>query len=764
MIQPVSPSRPAIFSKGFHVLCAASLCALCVETSAAFTPETAAPDAWAPFTQNPWIEPGSALDFSAMRGTDAPAGCHGRVIAVGNHFEFEGLPGVPQRFYGINLCFGANYPETPEDARRFAANLARMGYNAVRIHHHDGAWAGAHASRGVESQKSKVESPRFQSASRETNGLRPETCDVRLATAVDGGTDDIDRLDALAAACIENGLYLTTDLYVSRRVKWRDCGIDRDGDFGGDDFKRIVYAHEGVFSNYCAFARAFFSHRNPYTGRTWAEEPALGWISLVNEDAIGWDVEKQAAIPEYQAAWRDFLARMRAEKGGAWNDVPDAFPETADGDALPARAYRLFIGDLWVRFTGRVRGLLDALGCRALVTSLNGGSFFSPEHYATRAAYDYCDIHFYVDHPAFLGKSWSLPARVGNADFLVRGPENRGVALPLEHRLLEKPFAVTEFDYCFPNPSRGGGALAAGALASLQDTDALWRFCWSHKKVAIAKPEEAAIESFDVGADPLRQAAERLFVALFLRRDVSPLHRTLAIRIPPEKLADVSVTGPTKWGARDWCRWMGWFAKVGVTMSPELPPGVTDGGAWPEVSAKKYRDSLRDIPADALPGDGQVGIDWTNGVMSVSVPRTCAVFGPSGILRAGALEADIGAEPATVWATALDGETLADARRILVGHLRDVKNSGMEFEDETCRIMNTKGSVPLLARKATIRISLEMGDTRDGGDISVWRLDQTGRRLGQVQVPAAREGGKISFDAETVAADGSVAFFHEISR
>ena len=95
-------------------LCAVSLCVLRAETSAAFTPETAAPNDWAPFTQNPWIEPGSALDFSPMRGTEAPAGCRGRVVAVGNHFEFEGLPGVPQRFYGINLCFGANYPETPD--------------------------------------------------------------------------------------------------------------------------------------------------------------------------------------------------------------------------------------------------------------------------------------------------------------------------------------------------------------------------------------------------------------------------------------------------------------------------------------------------------------------------------------------------------------------------------------------------------------------------------------------------------------------------
>ena len=740
-------------SPHLHVRAASAfLCVAFSSVAAAFTHETAAPDDWAPFTQNPWIEPGSALDFSAMRGTDAPAGCHGRVIAVGNHFEFEGLPGVPQRFYGINLCFGANYPETPEDARRFAANLARMGYNAVRIHHHDGAWAKAHASREVEKLKSRK--VQRQSAS----DLQPFNSSMSSPLCV----DDIDRLDCLAAACIENGLYLTTDLYVSRRVKWRDCGIDRDGDFGGDDFKRIVYAHEGVFSNYCAFARAFLSHRNPYTGRTWAEEPALAWISLVNEDAIGWGVEKLAAIPEYQAAWRDFLARMRAERGGTWNDVPDAFPETADGSGLPARAYRLFISDLWKRLTGRMRGLLDSLGCRALITSLNGGSFFPPEIFATRAAYDYCDIHFYVNHPAFLGKSWSLPARVGNSNFLVNGDAHRGTSLPVNHRLLEKPFAVTEFDYCFPNPCRSGGALAVGVQAALQDADALWRFCWSHKKIAIAQPEEAAIESFDVGADPLRQAAERLFMALFLRRDVSPLSRTLAIRMCPEKLADISVTGPTKWGDRDWCRWLSWFAKVGMTMSPDLPEGVIDGGSWPEVNGKKYQDSLCHIPADALPGDGQVAIDWTNGVLCVSTPRTCAAFGSQGVLSAGALEADIGSEPATVWATALDGGTIAAARRILVGHLRDVKNSGMEFEDETCQIMNTKGGVPLLARKATIRISLDIGDARDGGDMSVWRLDQTGRRLGQV--PVAREGGTIRFDAETVAADGSVSFFHEIAR
>ncbi len=63
---------------------------------------------WVPLVPEPDIVPGSALDFSSLCGRDAPAGKHGRVVARGPHFEFEGMPGVPQRFYGVNLCFTAN--------------------------------------------------------------------------------------------------------------------------------------------------------------------------------------------------------------------------------------------------------------------------------------------------------------------------------------------------------------------------------------------------------------------------------------------------------------------------------------------------------------------------------------------------------------------------------------------------------------------------------------------------------------------------------
>ena len=89
-----------------------------------------------------WIEPGSALDFSAVVPHHEPAGKFGRVVAVGDHFELEQRPGEEIRFCGVNLVHGANVPD-PENADRFAANLARMGFNSVRIHHHEAFLVGA---------------------------------------------------------------------------------------------------------------------------------------------------------------------------------------------------------------------------------------------------------------------------------------------------------------------------------------------------------------------------------------------------------------------------------------------------------------------------------------------------------------------------------------------------------------------------------------------------------------------------------------------
>ena len=90
---------------------------------------------WSQLASPGGIEPGSVLDFSFM--LDAPAGKHGVTrVAPNGHFTFADTPATRIKFVGTNLCFSANYL-SHEEADRLAEQLAQMGYNAVRIHHHD---------------------------------------------------------------------------------------------------------------------------------------------------------------------------------------------------------------------------------------------------------------------------------------------------------------------------------------------------------------------------------------------------------------------------------------------------------------------------------------------------------------------------------------------------------------------------------------------------------------------------------------------------
>ena len=143
---------------------------------------------WVPFNPTAEVRVGSALDFSSVCGRVSPAGMHGRLMVAGDHFEFEKLRGIPQKFYGVNLCFSACYPKTEQDAETLAQRLAAVGYNAVRIHHHDrdlvyGSADGTH--------------------------INP----VQL-----------DRIDRMFAVLKKAGFLISTDLYVSRNVPGREIG------------------------------------------------------------------------------------------------------------------------------------------------------------------------------------------------------------------------------------------------------------------------------------------------------------------------------------------------------------------------------------------------------------------------------------------------------------------------------------------------------------------------------------------------------------
>lgn len=81
-----------------------------------------------------------APDFSFL---NHPLTAADRIFVRDGHFYRVGADGAPHtaddervRFFGVNLAFGANFPEE-KDAVRIARRLRRLGVNLVRLHHMD---------------------------------------------------------------------------------------------------------------------------------------------------------------------------------------------------------------------------------------------------------------------------------------------------------------------------------------------------------------------------------------------------------------------------------------------------------------------------------------------------------------------------------------------------------------------------------------------------------------------------------------------------
>ena len=449
-----------------------------------------AENGWTPVAFSSDVTHGSALDFSSMRGTERPAGKHGRVVVRNGHFEFEKSLGVVRRFFGVNLCNDANYPPTMEVARALAARLARNGYNAVRIHHHD--------------------SPMV---SKSNDGLKVNA-EMRR------------RFDMLVAACVEEGLYLTTDFYVSRWIALPAVGRNVPGLMPNGDFKSLVCVDEHVFGNYIRFVRDFMTRVNPFTGRSLADEPALAFVSLVNEGNHGNNMGIYRKYPEWGEAWKTWLESERIDNP-RMADVSDEIPGGIVDGSPAAHAFARFLADRETAFVGRMRKILtEEMKCSVLLSNMNFGYGVQPDEFrrVREGSYDYVDEHYYVGHPLGIFKGRRFPSAMapdgGNSGNPLRGGARGAVRLG-ERAVAGKPYTVTEYNWCYPCRYRGACGLAVGARAASCDWSGMWRFAWASDMQGVTNAQNKTLNVFDIAVDPLAQAADRATAALYLRGDLA---------------------------------------------------------------------------------------------------------------------------------------------------------------------------------------------------------------------------------------------------
>jgi len=190
-----------------------------------------------------------------------PAGRYGRIVSRAEKLLYQSQE---IKIWGINNTYGACAP-TKELADKRAAFYRKFGINAVRLH----KYADRPAPGGIQS----------------------------LGSFAQFEADALQRMDYYVRTLKENGIY--TKLSPTFGVK-----------FGPEDTVRIPFYRElGEFSGEKNRIRATYGaiylseelqnlqidqtirilqHKNPYTGLTYAEDPAIFCVELFNEDAVLW--------------------------------------------------------------------------------------------------------------------------------------------------------------------------------------------------------------------------------------------------------------------------------------------------------------------------------------------------------------------------------------------------------------------------------------------------------------------------------------------
>ncbi|WP_158630192.1 cellulase family glycosylhydrolase [Cohnella sp. AR92] len=191
------------------------------------------------------LHPGDNLLDAGAIVLDAPAGKYGFVRAEGDQFSFEG--GRMFKIWGTNLYLRGAL-QSKESAEKLADQLAKLGYNLVRLHGLD------NVDGGILAQGDRL--------------------------ALDA--EAMDKLDYLIYLLKKKGIYIDLNVHVNNRYEHSDLpqtGIPIDG-------KQVHYFSEDAEKHLRTYIELLASHLNPYTGLAYRDEPAIAVVELLNEDGM----------------------------------------------------------------------------------------------------------------------------------------------------------------------------------------------------------------------------------------------------------------------------------------------------------------------------------------------------------------------------------------------------------------------------------------------------------------------------------------------
>ena len=559
----------------------------------------------------------SAVDLSFLNAGEKPAGKRGYLTVNGDRLEFE--DGTVARFWGTNLTAQAIFSTPREDVRRQARRLSQLGFNLVRLHHHDSYWV----------------SPNIF-------GEAKGATDTRLLDST-----MLDRIDWWIKCLKDEGIYVWLDLHVQRQLMHGDGIEDFDeiaADKRGGELKGFNYVNRSVVEAMKRFNELFLNHANSYTGRRLKEEPGIAAVLITNENDLTHhygnsllpDKNRPRHNAAYMAAAEAFARKHRLPSDRIWRSWEHG----------PSK---LFLNDLEHRFNMEMIAHLRENGMRVpiVTTSSWGGSPLSS--LPALNAGDIVDVHAY-------GGAGQLEADPRHAANLLNWIASAQV--------VDKPLSVTEWNAePYPLPERHLLPVYLAAVASHQGWDALMHYAYSQNP--LSGPGGASIwETFN---DPAYMMTMPAAALLYRRTQVRLATSTRVFALGRDAFFNNAISArnaPALRVASEQGRLL-----VALPATPEL--------SWLQPSAippwaKPFNDpralSLPSGAVEILSDTGEMLRNWGDGTFVINTPYAQAALGWIGGREFSLADVNIAVFEghASVIVQSRDGKPIAASRDILI--------------------------------------------------------------------------------------------------
>jgi len=599
------------------------------------------------------------VDLSFLNESERPAGKHGFVRARGDALVFE--DGTPARFWGTNLTAYALFGTAKEEVVRQARRLSELGFNLVRLHHHDSPWVRPNV---------------FGNGGSDTRTLDPAM---------------LGKLDWWIKCLEEQGIYVWLDLHTLRALKSGDDidGFDELAKGRAEvDLRGYNYVNADIRNAMARFDAEYLTHRNSYTALAYKDDPAIVALSITNENDLthhfGNALLPDKNVPQHGARYlreSDAFARAhgldRERTWRSWEPGPS----------------KLFLNDLEYRFDAEMISGLRSLGVRAPIVTTNAWGAAPLSSLPALAAGDLIDAHAYGG-PGELERS---PLLAPNLVHWIAAAHVPG-----------KPLSVSEWNVEPASAAdRHAMPLYIAAAARHQGWNAMMQFAYTQ-----TPPERARAganwQTFD---DPAMIAMLPAAALLYRQGHVREATTTYALTLTKSQFFDRAVS-PTNSAAIRTAAELGKLV-VAPPAARELP--------WlrpadPPVGSMPIRDpdqSLLDADAGAARSDtGELRHDWRQGTYTIETPRTQAALGWIGGRRIELADTVIAIETpsASVAIQSVDGTPLRQSNKILISMAaRSVVQPGRRA---SYRSEPVRGTLELRAPGGLALVSTQPGSAR----------------------------------------------------